>query len=84
MPDRWRARADKRGKLRLIVSAHRQDGSLQIRQDGRLYAGWFDGDASERFMLPVQCYAYLHVACGTPVTAEPRRNGVDQPYEDYS
>lgn len=34
-------------------------------------------------MLPVQRYAYLRVACGTPVTAEPRRNGVAQPYDDY-
>jgi hypothetical protein len=28
-------------------------------------------------------YAYRHVARGTPVAAESRRNGVAQPYDDY-
>ncbi|MCG1018926.1 hypothetical protein KM188_09385 [Mycetohabitans sp. B4] len=70
-------------KLRLVLSPHGQDGALQIRQDGRLYAGLFDGDASEHFMLPAQRYAYLHVVCDTPVAAEPRHNGVAQLYDDY-
>ncbi|AOJ71225.1 MULTISPECIES: pirin family protein [Burkholderia] len=56
---------DKRGKLRLIVSPEGQDGSLKIRQDARVYAGLFDGDASERFVLPPQRFAYVHVARGS-------------------
>ncbi|ABA51973.1 pirin family protein [Burkholderia pseudomallei] len=56
---------DKRGRLRLIVSPQGQDGSLKIRQDARVYAGLFDGDASERFALPPQRFAYLHVARGS-------------------
>ncbi|PPB84035.1 hypothetical protein B0O95_105219 [Mycetohabitans endofungorum] len=48
-----------------------------------LYAGLFDGDASEHFILPAQRYAYLHVVCDTPVAAEPRHNGAAQPYDDY-
>ncbi|WP_338859950.1 hypothetical protein [Mycetohabitans rhizoxinica] len=61
--------ADKCGKWRLIVSSHGWDGSLQIRQDGRLYAALFDGDVSERCVLPAQRNAYWHVANVTPSLA---------------
>ncbi len=55
---------DKRGKLRLVASPDRADGSLLIHQDARVYAGLFDG--AERFELSVapQRQVYVHVARG--------------------
>ena len=35
---------EKRGRLRLIASPDRADGSVLIHQDARVYAGLFDGD----------------------------------------
>ncbi len=55
---------EKRGRLRLIVSPDRADGSLAIHQDARVYAGLFTDD--ERAELKVQKgrRLYLHVARG--------------------
>ena len=55
---------DKRGRLRLIASPDRAEGSVLIRQDARVYAGLFDGD--ERAELPIAPgrRAYVHVARG--------------------
>jgi redox-sensitive bicupin YhaK (pirin superfamily) len=55
---------EKRGRLRLIVSPDRTDGSLLIHQDARVYAGLFTG--SERADLEVAPgrRVYLHVARG--------------------
>ena len=57
--------AEKRGRLRLIVSPDRADGSVLIHQDARIYAGLFDG--AERATLPVgpRRWIYVHVARGT-------------------
>jgi redox-sensitive bicupin YhaK (pirin superfamily) len=59
------AQEQKRGRLRLIASPDRADGSLLIHQDARVYAGLFDGD--ERATLTVQPgrRIYVHVARGT-------------------
>ena len=54
----------KRGRLRLIVSPHGQDGSLSIHQDVRVYAGLFDGAESQALEIPGGRYAYVHVARG--------------------
>src|SRR6202171_1630897 len=56
---------EKRGRLRLIVSPDRADGSVLIHQDARVYAGLFDG--AERATLPVGPgrWIYVHVARGT-------------------
>jgi quercetin 2,3-dioxygenase len=56
---------EKRGRLRLIVSPDRAEGSLLIHQDARVYAGLFDG--AERADLTVQAgrRMYVHVARGT-------------------
>jgi quercetin 2,3-dioxygenase len=56
---------EKRGRLRLIVSPDRAEGSLLIHQDARVYAGLFDG--AERADLAVQPgrRMYVHVARGT-------------------
>jgi quercetin 2,3-dioxygenase len=54
----------KRGRLRLIVSPHGQDGSLSVHQDVRVYAGLFDGAESQALEIPGGRYAYVHVARG--------------------
>ncbi|MCG6574846.1 pirin family protein [Pseudomonas sp. AF32] len=54
----------KRGRLQLIISPDGTDGSLQIRQDARVYAGLFDGKQSADLRLAPDRYAYVHVARG--------------------
>ena len=56
---------EKRGRLRLIVSPDRADGSVLIHQDAKIYAGLFDG--TERAVLTVRPgrWIYVHVARGT-------------------
>jgi len=56
--------ADKRGKLRLIISPEGEEESLQVRQDVNVYAGLFDGDETATFEMPAGRYAYVHVARG--------------------
>lgn len=55
---------EKRGKLRLIISPDGDQGSLQVRQDARVYAGLFDGDERATLTLPDNRHAYVHVASG--------------------
>ncbi|MFU2317196.1 pirin family protein [Rahnella sp. PCH160] len=59
------AEADKRGKFRLIVSPLGTDGSLTVRQDMKIYAGFFDGAEQATFTLDADRYAYIHVARGS-------------------
>ncbi|MCU1724279.1 MULTISPECIES: pirin family protein [unclassified Pseudomonas] len=56
---------DKRGRLKLIISPDGKDGSLEIRQDARIYAGLFDADESASLKLPAGRNAYVHVARGS-------------------
>jgi redox-sensitive bicupin YhaK (pirin superfamily) len=56
---------EKRGRLRLIVSPDRAEGSLLIHQDARIYAGLFDGDEGAEFKVARERRIYLHVARGT-------------------
>ncbi len=56
--------ADKRGRLRLIISPDGRDGSLRIQQDTHVYAGLFDGDESATLKLDKNRHAYVHVARG--------------------
>jgi redox-sensitive bicupin YhaK (pirin superfamily) len=58
------AAAEKRGRLRLVVSPDGADGSLTIHQDARLYAGLFDGDERATLELAPGRRAYVHVARG--------------------
>ena len=58
------AAADKRGRLRLIVSPDRADGSLLIHQDARIYAGLFTGDERAAFEAARGRRVYLHLAQG--------------------
>lgn len=55
---------EKRGRLRLIASPDRADGSVLIHQDARVYAGLFDGAESAELNVPAGRRIYLHVARG--------------------
>jgi len=55
----------KRGRLQLIISPEGADGSLQVRQDARVYAGLIDGQESATLTLDANRYAYVHVARGS-------------------
>lgn len=56
--------ADKRGRLRLIISPDGADGSLAVYQDARVHAGLFDGAEQHAITLPPGRHAYVHVARG--------------------
>lgn len=57
--------AERRGRLRLVVSPDGADGSLTIGQDARLYVGLLDGDETARHALADGRAAWLHVARGS-------------------
>lgn len=57
--------ADKRGRLRLIISPDGRDESLRIQQDVSVYAGLFNGDENATLVLDKDRYAYVHVARGS-------------------
>lgn len=59
------AEAEKRGKLRLIVSPDGAQQSLRIRQDVKIYAGFFDGAEQATVSLGLNRYGYIHVARGS-------------------
>jgi redox-sensitive bicupin YhaK (pirin superfamily) len=60
--------AEKRGRLRLVVSPDSADGSVLIHQDARVYAGLFDaGERAELDVAPGRML-YVHLARGA-VTA---------------
>ena len=56
---------EKRGKLRLLVSADGRDGSLKIRQDNELYASLLRKDETVRHDLKPDRHAYVQVARGS-------------------
>ena len=58
------ATADKRGRLRLIVSPDAADGSLKVHQDARVYASILDGDDRVEHALAAGRGAYVQVARG--------------------
>lgn len=68
VPPRYQQRhfspEEKRGRLRLIISPDGAEGSLSVYQDARVHAGLFDGDEQQRFELPANRFAYIHVARG--------------------
>lgn len=68
---------EKRGKLRLILSADGEDGSLTINQDVRVYAGMFDGSEQEQLSLAGERHVYVHVASGSLIINEHRMNEGD-------
>lgn len=68
--------ADKRGRLQLIISPDGAEGSLNVRQDARVYAGLFNGDEQASITLQSGRYAYVHVATGSiELNGEPLKEG---------
>jgi redox-sensitive bicupin YhaK (pirin superfamily) len=59
------AAEEKRGRLRLIVSPDRAQGSLLIHQDARMYAGLFDGAEAAELQVQPGRRIYVHVARGS-------------------
>ena len=57
--------ADKRGRLRLIISPEGDEGSLKVHQDARVYAGLFDGAESATLEIAPDRHVYVHLARGT-------------------
>jgi quercetin 2,3-dioxygenase len=55
---------EKRGRLRLIVSPDRAEGSLLIHQDAKVYAGLFTDNERTEFKTTRGRRIYLHVARG--------------------
>ena len=55
---------EKRGRLRLIASADRAEGSVLIHQDAWVYAGLFDGAESATLEVKPGRRVYVHVARG--------------------
>jgi redox-sensitive bicupin YhaK (pirin superfamily) len=56
--------AEKRGRLRRIVSPQGTDGSLSVHQDANIYAGLFDGTETATLDVGADRYVYVHVARG--------------------
>ena len=56
--------ADKRGRLRVLVSPDGRDGSVSIHQDAIMLAGLFDGDERSELALGPGRLGYVHVASG--------------------
>ncbi len=57
--------AEKRGKLRLLVSPDGRDGSVKIRQDNELYATLLSDGESVKHELKPERHAYVQVARGS-------------------
>lgn len=56
--------AEKKGKLRLVVSPDGREGSVKIRQDNELYATMLDPGQSVRHAIQPERHAYVQVARG--------------------
>jgi len=68
--------ADKRGRLRLVVSPDGRDGSVQIRQDNELYATVLAPGESVEHTLKPDRHAYVQVARGSvTLNGEPLEAG---------
>jgi len=57
--------AEKRGKLRLVVSPDGRDGSVRIRQDNELYATILGAGDCVKHELKPERHAYVQVAKGS-------------------
>jgi redox-sensitive bicupin YhaK (pirin superfamily) len=55
---------EKRGRLRLIASPDRAEGSVLIHQEARVYAGLFDGAEQATLEVSPGRLIYVHVARG--------------------
>jgi quercetin 2,3-dioxygenase len=57
--------AEKRGKLRLLVSPDGRDGSVKIRQDNQLFATVLGPGENVKHALKLERHAYVQVARGS-------------------
>jgi hypothetical protein len=57
--------AEKRGRLRLLVSPDGRDGSVKIRQDNDLYATVLGAGETVKHELKPERHAYVQVARGS-------------------
>jgi quercetin 2,3-dioxygenase len=71
------ADAEKRGKLCLVASPTGEDGSVLIRQDARVYSGFFNASERAEFEVAKGRRAYAHVARGSIAVNETRLNAGD-------
>jgi quercetin 2,3-dioxygenase len=71
------ADAEKRGKLCLVASPTGEDGSVLIRQDARVYSGFFNASERAEFEVANGRRAYAHVARGSIAVNETRLNAGD-------
>src|SRR5678816_1836442 len=55
---------DRRGRLCLVASPDRADGSVLMHQDARIHAGLFDGAEHASFAVRDRRQCYVHVARG--------------------
>jgi redox-sensitive bicupin YhaK (pirin superfamily) len=56
--------AEKRGRLRLVVSGDGAEGSLRVHQDARMYAGLFDGEETAKLAVAPNRRVYVHLVRG--------------------
>jgi len=59
------ATAEKRGRLKKIISPDGRDGALSVYQDASVHVGLFDGDEKASLALTGERHAYVHVARGS-------------------
>jgi redox-sensitive bicupin YhaK (pirin superfamily) len=57
--------AEKRGRLRLVLSADGAEGSVRIHQDARLHAGLFDGQEQATLVASDNRRLYVHMIRGS-------------------
>ena len=69
--------SEKRGRLRLVASSGGDDGSVRIRQDARVYTGFFNAAERAEFEVAKGRRAYAHVASGSIAVNETRLNAGD-------
>lgn len=69
--------AEKRGRLRLLVSPDGRDGALKIGQDASVYAALLDGDDQVQHEIAQGRRAYVHVARGEVTLNGQRLGGGD-------
>ncbi len=77
--------AEKRGRLRLVVSEDGDGGSVSINQDARMYAGLFDADEAAQVELAPGRLGYVHLVKGEArVNGQPLKAGDALRYKDES
>jgi len=62
--ERHFTQAERRGRLRLVISPDGADGSLSMHQNAKLYAGLFDLDEAASLTMKPGRALYVHAARG--------------------